>query len=90
MYVSELSVEKNGRVQACPGSQKGAILMLIGDVFEGWCPCGLTHVRCKLVAQYEEEVSKDEPLATNEGPQCSICGQEVDLVLVSPVKEETR
>jgi hypothetical protein len=50
----------------------------------------LTHVRCKLVAQYEEEVSKDEPLATNEGPQCSICGQEVDLVLVSPVKEETR
>jgi hypothetical protein len=91
MYVSEFSVEKSRRVQAYPGNQKGAVLMPIGDVFEGWCPCGLTHVRSKLVAEYEEHVSKNDPQPiSDEGPSCNFCGEEVVMTLVSPEMEGTR
>jgi hypothetical protein len=36
--------------------------MAIGNVFEGWCPCGATHVKATLVEEYEQIGSKDDPL----------------------------
>ena len=62
--------------------------MPIGDVFEGRCPCGATHVRSRLVAEWEEEIRKDDPPPeSDEGPRCDMCGQVIQMTLVSTAQE---
>jgi hypothetical protein len=64
--------------------------MPIGDVYEGWCPCGTTHVKRTLVDSYEQKIPKGEPLpASDEPPYCKFCGEDIELTFVGTQREGT-